>query len=146
MPGRKGAELCLYFKCLSHGATDSLVHCQGVPPQLCAYHYIAVQVTETLAAALYKNRTHPASGRTNIPHLYTMLASDYVAIAAVAIAFVGIYVHRRRSKPSHLYPPGPKPLPFIGNILDIPQQFQWRRFCEWKGIYGTLSLPFRLFR
>ena len=32
-------------------------------------------------------------------------------------------------------PPGPRGLPILGNVFQIPK-FQWFRFTEWKAIYG----------
>ena len=42
-----------------------------------------------------------------------------------------------RSKTRKLnYPPGPKPLPFLGNALDVPQSSSWYKFTEWQKLYG----------
>lgn len=35
-------------------------------------------------------------------------------------------------------PPGPTPLPFIGNKLDIPQSKPWIQFAEWSKKYGPI--------
>ncbi|KIW20687.1 hypothetical protein PV08_01264 [Exophiala spinifera] len=35
-------------------------------------------------------------------------------------------------------PPGPRPLPFIGNKLDIPKQYPWIQFQEWSYKYGPI--------
>lgn len=41
---------------------------------------------------------------------------------------------RRRGLP---YPPGPRPLPIIGNMLDIPKQFSWLAYSKFSETYGT---------
>jgi hypothetical protein len=38
------------------------------------------------------------------------------------------------------YPPGPKGLPLLGNITDIPQTQPWVTFSKWGETYGT-SIP-----
>ncbi|KAJ3758757.1 cytochrome P450 [Lentinula raphanica] len=35
-------------------------------------------------------------------------------------------------------PPGPKPLPFIGNVLEIPTERPWIKYAEWGRIYGDV--------
>ncbi|KAJ3557115.1 hypothetical protein NM688_g1644 [Phlebia brevispora] len=35
-------------------------------------------------------------------------------------------------------PPGPKPLPIIGNVLDMPTHYPWKTFCEWRQRWGSL--------
>ena len=36
-------------------------------------------------------------------------------------------------------PPGPKGLPLIGNMLDMPKEHEWVTFTEWKRKYGRLD-------
>ncbi|EXJ72416.1 uncharacterized protein A1O5_04920 [Cladophialophora psammophila CBS 110553] len=35
-------------------------------------------------------------------------------------------------------PPGPQPLPFIGNKLDVPAKYPWIQFQEWSRKYGPI--------
>lgn len=34
-------------------------------------------------------------------------------------------------------PPGPKRLPLIGNLLDMPSEMAYVRFREWSNIHGA---------
>jgi hypothetical protein len=36
------------------------------------------------------------------------------------------------------YPPGPRPLPIIGNLLDIPKEFSWLEYARLSEKYGTV--------
>jgi hypothetical protein len=36
------------------------------------------------------------------------------------------------------YPPGPRPLPIIGNLLDIPKEFSWLAYTRLSEKYGTI--------
>ena len=36
-------------------------------------------------------------------------------------------------------PPGPKGLPIIGNLLDVPTMSPWKTFHEWSKLYGIFS-------
>ena len=42
---------------------------------------------------------------------------------------------RRRGLP---YPPGPRPLPIIGNLLDIPKESSWLAYAKFAKKYGRL--------
>ena len=64
----------------------------------------------------------------------TLLVGVFVALA--------LYTWSRSGKPSKgPVPPGPKPLPLIGNILDLTPKELWLRVTGWARQYGLLS-PF----
>jgi len=48
---------------------------------------------------------------------------------------------RRRGLP---YPPGPRPLPIIGNLLDIPKKFSWLAYSKFSKKHGNI-LSFQIF-
>ncbi|KAI9441780.1 cytochrome P450 [Lactarius indigo] len=67
-----------------------------------------------------------------------------VKITAVDFFIVSIFGYllsifrdhkRRRGVP---YPPGPKPWPIIGNLLDSPRQSQWTTYTEMSKKYGDI--------
>jgi hypothetical protein len=44
---------------------------------------------------------------------------------------------KSRGNPQGLpLPPGPKPLPLIGNVLDMPKDYPWKTFQQWCKQYG----------
>lgn len=64
--------------------------------------------------------------------------------AAVALfAGVGILVYLGRvllngSTSSAGLPPGPKPIPFVGNLHQLAHSRQWLQFYEWSKKYGPV--------
>ncbi|KAI0306199.1 hypothetical protein B0F90DRAFT_1697002 [Multifurca ochricompacta] len=38
---------------------------------------------------------------------------------------------RRRRRPPLPFPPGPKGLPLIGNLLDVPSKYHWLAYENW---------------
>ena len=59
-------------------------------------------------------------------------------LLAIAAALVVFYFLRSRSRnPRGLpTPPGPRGLPFIGAIYDVPQEVAWKTFQDWSKKYG----------
>ncbi|KAE9397655.1 cytochrome P450 [Gymnopus androsaceus JB14] len=54
-----------------------------------------------------------------------------ITVAAV-LGLVFLAWHRNRGSTHKLpLPPGPKKLPLLGNILDMPSSFQWIKFSQW---------------
>ena len=72
-----------------------------------------------------------------------MLALDFFVLGCSLAAFLAIRNYRiRRGLP---YPPGPRPLPILGNLLDIPKEFSWLSYMEHSKKYGTMSCLVLLF-
>ena len=74
--------------------------------------------------------------------LAAMSTTSYVlTILALAASF---YLYRTRARnPKGLpLPPGPRGLPWLGPVRDIPQDVAWKVFQEWSKKYRK---PMRLF-
>ncbi|KAK4202162.1 cytochrome P450 [Triangularia verruculosa] len=57
---------------------------------------------------------------------------------AVALAAVNRYINRKRL-PAGVRPlPGPRGIPFIGRVHDIPENASWLKFYEWSKEYGPI--------
>ena len=60
------------------------------------------------------------------------------SIAVISI-LISLGVWRRILKTKCLpYPPGPKPIPLIGNLLDMPSLYPWLSYAEMKRVHGDL--------
>ncbi|KAI0734030.1 cytochrome P450 [Fomitopsis betulina] len=58
-----------------------------------------------------------------------------VPLLLVAIAVFLLFFSKRRQ---HTLPPGPKPLPFIGNVHQLPAVDQHKTFAQWGAQYGDV--------
>jgi hypothetical protein len=62
-------------------------------------------------------------------------------ILAFVVLFYGFALKRNRSK--FPLPPGPKKLPIVGNLFDIPRERQWETYMAWSREYSRFLLfPF----
>ena len=67
-----------------------------------------------------------------------------VTFVDFVLAAVGLYCVARlvSSKKSSLpLPPGPKGLPLLGNLLDMPSEREWHTFAKWGQQYGVSWSP-----
>ncbi|KAH8107959.1 cytochrome P450 [Cristinia sonorae] len=63
--------------------------------------------------------------------------SQPFTVAISLVALTGTYVYYTSSR-SLRSPPGPKALPVIGNIHQLPMEFQEKAFHEWGKVYGDV--------
>ncbi|RPD56282.1 cytochrome P450 [Lentinus tigrinus ALCF2SS1-7] len=74
------------------------------------------------------------------------MADPLIVVGIIAGALFLFLLRSRRSSSRRglPLPPGPKPLPFLGNLLHIPQDYPWVKYREWAEQYGDvvgLQLP-----
>ena len=70
-----------------------------------------------------------------------MAAFSPTTFGASCLALLVIYlVFRAFTSPKAHYPPGPRPYPIIGNVLDIPPTFQELTFTNLAKKYGVFLL------
>ncbi|KAL1945441.1 hypothetical protein VTO73DRAFT_2292 [Trametes versicolor] len=63
------------------------------------------------------------------------VALCFVASLAVVIALRGIWLRKASKNP---LPPGPRGLPLLGNLFDMPRHSAWLRFSEWSKEFGDV--------
>ncbi|TFY83648.1 hypothetical protein EWM64_g367 [Hericium alpestre] len=58
----------------------------------------------------------------------------------ISLALVGLYVVRKlvTPKPAAPLPPGPSGKPLIGNLLDMPKEYDYKTFAQWGEQYGGI--------
>lgn len=68
---------------------------------------------------------------------YVPSVVDVAAVAAV------VYVASRvfsTSRTTSSLPPGPPPLPIIGNVLNLPQSEPYKAYIQWGHKYGAFTM------
>lgn len=70
-----------------------------------------------------------------------LLSTGYILLVA-GLATYALLAFRSVRRSRLPYPPGPSPLPFLGNIKQIPQEKQALGYMHLAKEYGRSSLPF----
>ena len=68
---------------------------------------------------------------------YTPTLLDAAAILVAVILLNRFFNTKKRQGP---LPPGPKGLPVIGNLLDMPASHEWRTFAQWGQRWGEFTV------
>jgi hypothetical protein len=67
----------------------------------------------------------------------SLMSALYILVFVTSIgAFFAIRDYQRRL--GLPYPPGPHPLPLIGNLLDIPKEFSWLSYTQLSKKHGMI--------
>ncbi len=69
---------------------------------------------------------------------YLSFVVNVFAVLLFLAAIQAIRDHQRRG--GLPYPPGPRPLPIIGNLLDVPKKFSWLAYSKFSKQYGSSPL------
>lgn len=64
-----------------------------------------------------------------------ILALGFLALA-VLLHYLRSRVSLTRRRPP--LPPGPKGLPLLGNLLDLPPDYSWLTYAKWRATYGDI--------
>ena len=66
------------------------------------------------------------------------------ALVLGALGVFVVYWRNAQRQRQHL-PPGPKKLPFIGNLLSMPRKLEWETFAKWGKEYSLYLIPRTIF-
>jgi hypothetical protein len=70
-------------------------------------------------------------------HYLKNIMVTIIQLVALGIGLTGFLLVVLRQKPSVHYPPGPKGLPILGNIFDIPSEHPWIAYRKLSRLYSS---------
>ena len=74
------------------------------------------------------------------------MVSVFYVVASVSLALFAFvllrlafsrWAHGAKHAPSARLPPGPKPIPVLGNVHQLPMDYQEKTFAQWAKLYGA---------
>ena len=99
---------------------------------LAPYHIISSRLVPLLG----RNLSRHSMAAVSLPSLPVLAAILLLGLVVVYSRSLILWNARSRGRP---LPPGPKPLPFIGNVLNFPTTKQGAAFRDLSARYGERS-------
>lgn len=62
--------------------------------------------------------------------------TTYLVVDVLAVAVATWLVLKMLRKNNQHFPPGPKGLPIVGNVLDMPSSQEWVTYSQWNDRWG----------
>ena len=67
---------------------------------------------------------------------------DSSLVVPLGLGLIGVVtVYMLLQKKHYNYPPGPKGLPVLGNVLDLPKKEWWVKYRDWSREYSEPRFP-----
>ena len=85
--------------------------------------------------------TPPLTRASIMPAVSLMLAIEILVLVSSIVVFLAIRDYQKRQ--GLPYPPGPRPLPLIGNLFDVPKEFSWLTYARLSEKYGKVHFALK---
>jgi hypothetical protein len=72
------------------------------------------------------------------------MATPQLACFLGILVVLVVYWRSGQRQRRHL-PPGPKKLPFVGNLLSMPNRLEWETYAKWGQEYSLRLIPHTIF-
>lgn len=105
------------------------------------FHGDILRVLKNISRKLVASCCNPHMHLGRVPDM--SFSKDIVFLILLIFITIALWYHfeRKRCNPQLLpLPPGPPGLPLIGNVLDIPKDYEYLQYNEWRNVYGAHNL------